>query len=61
MIIAVYYIAGGAAFGALLGAAMAHRRGGKVIDMLHYGAVMALAFALIGLFVSLISSRFLVG
>jgi Na+/H+ antiporter NhaC len=61
MIVAIYYIAGGAAFGALLGAGIAKRRGGRLADLLHYAAVLAIAFALVGLFVSVIIGRSLAG
>lgn len=61
MIVATYYILGGAAFGALLGAGMARRQGGRGTDLLHWAAVLAIAFALIGLFASVIIARSLAG
>lgn len=57
MIVATYYVAGGAVFGALLGAAMARKRGGRGTDMAHWAAVLAIAFALVGLFASVIIAR----
>lgn len=47
----------GAVLGALTGAMVARRRRGKVADLLQYGFVYALIFALIGLFVTLIIHR----
>ncbi len=61
MIVATYYVAGGALFGALLGAGLAKRGGGRKMDMLHYGAVLAIAFALVGLFVSVFLGRSIAG
>ncbi len=57
MVVATYYIAAGAAIGALLGAGLARRRGGRLADMLHYGAVLAIVLALVGLFVSVFLGR----
>jgi hypothetical protein len=57
MIVATYYVLGGALFGALLGAGLARRRGGKAVDMAHYAAVLAICFALVGLFVSVLFGR----
>jgi hypothetical protein len=61
MIVAVYYILGGALFGALLGAGMAKRQGGRGADILHYAAVLAIAFALIGLLISVLLGRAVAG
>lgn len=61
MIIATYYILGGAALGALAGAGLARRQGGRGADLLHWAAVLAIAFALIGLFASVIIARSLAG
>lgn len=61
MIVATYYILGGAAFGALLGTGLARRRGGRGADLLHWAGVLAIVFALIGLFVSVIVARSLAG
>lgn len=47
----------GAVLGALTGVMVARRRRGKVADLLQYGFVYALIFALIGLFVTLIIHR----
>lgn len=61
MIVATYYIAGGALIGAALGAALAKRRGGRGADLLHYAAVLAIGGALTGLFVSVFLGRALAG
>lgn len=47
----------GAVLGALTGAMLARRRRGKVADVLQYGFVYALIFALLGLFVTLMIHR----
>jgi hypothetical protein len=47
----------GMVLGALLGAVQAWWRGGKVYDMLQWGAVFALIFGLIGLFFVIIVLR----
>jgi hypothetical protein len=39
--------------GALTGAALAARRGGKTPDILHHAAIYAIAFAVLGVFVSI--------
>jgi hypothetical protein len=54
------YPLGGALLGAILGAVMARRRGGKGADMAQWGAVMAIVFALLGLFVLIFIERSLV-
>lgn len=61
MIVGTYYILAGALFGALLGAGLARRRGGRGADILHYATVLAIAFALIGLFLSVILGRSIAG
>ncbi len=61
MIVATYYILGGAAFGALVGAGLARRQGGRATDLLHWATVLAIAFALVGLFASVIIARALAG
>ncbi len=61
MIVATYYVAGGALFGALLGAGLAKRRGGRAADLLHYAAVLAIIFALAGLFLSVVLGRGVAG
>ena len=43
--------------GAILGATIARQRGGKLLDMLQYGAVYAIAFGLIGLAISVFLDR----
>lgn len=43
----------GAVIGAILGAVIARRRKGSTADMLQYGAVYAVIFALAGLFVTI--------
>jgi uncharacterized membrane protein AbrB (regulator of aidB expression) len=58
MVVGIYYIAGGAIIGAILGARLAKTRGGSKTDMLHYGSVLAIALALAGLLVSVLLSRF---
>ncbi|KRS17950.1 hypothetical protein [Roseovarius indicus] len=47
----------GAAIGALLGAVVARRRKGSMTDMLQYGAVFAIMFALAGLFLTIFIVR----
>ncbi|EAQ27063.1 MULTISPECIES: hypothetical protein [unclassified Roseovarius] len=47
----------GAILGALTGALMAWRRKGKLADILQYAFVLALIFALLGLFLTLIIHR----
>ncbi len=47
----------GALLGAVSGALRARRRGGNRLDMLQYGAVHALIFALIGLFATILVER----
>ncbi len=44
------YPLAGLLIGAILGAVRAKMRGGKVLDMLQWGAVFAMIFGLIGLF-----------
>ena len=48
----------GAILGAVTGALVAKRRKGNTADILQYGFVYALAFALAGLFLTLIIHRF---
>ncbi|MBT0957101.1 apolipoprotein acyltransferase [Alphaproteobacteria bacterium KMM 3653] len=45
--------------GAFIGAAQARRRKGARLDMLQYGAVYAIAFALLGLIVTIAIERML--
>lgn len=49
----------GALLGALTGAMIARRRKGELADMLQYGFVYCLMFALLGLFATLIIHRIL--
>lgn len=42
---------GGIVLGALIGAIRARMRGGKVLDMLQWGAAFAVILGLIGLFI----------
>ena len=45
------YPLAGLLFGALFGALRAKRRGGAIFDLLQWGAVFAMLFGLIGLFI----------
>lgn len=47
----------GLAVGAVFGALLARKRGGRGLDMLQYGAGYAIMFGLICLFISIILSR----
>ena len=47
----------GALIGALTGGTIAKRRGGKRADILQYGFVYAMIFAIIGLFITLFIHR----
>lgn len=47
----------GLLFGAIFGALRAKRRGGKGKDMLQWGAVFAIIFALVGVFVLIFLQR----
>ncbi|MDA5556309.1 hypothetical protein [Shimia sp. MMG029] len=47
----------GALLGAVLGGAIAKKRGGKRLDILQYSAVYAMIFAMLGLFVTLAIHR----
>ena len=46
--------------GAILGAVLARKRHGNRLDMIQYAAGFAIAFGLLGLFVSIILARILV-
>lgn len=50
-------VLGGMLLGAVLGAGLARKRGGKTLDMLQYGAGFAIAFTLLGLFATIIIER----
>lgn len=43
--------------GAILGAGLARKQGGKPLDMMQYGAGFGIAFALIGLYATIIIER----
>lgn len=47
----------GALLGAITGSLIAYRRKGKLADILQYGFVFAVIFALAGLFIALIILR----
>ncbi|WP_299424550.1 hypothetical protein [uncultured Shimia sp.] len=47
----------GAVLGAITGGTLAKKRGGKGADILQYGFVYAMIFAIIGLFITLIIHR----
>jgi hypothetical protein len=50
-------VIGGLFIGAALGILTAKKRGGTTADLLQYGAVYAIAFALLGLVVTLVLDR----
>jgi uncharacterized membrane protein YgdD (TMEM256/DUF423 family) len=47
----------GALLGAITGVTIAKRRKGKRLDILQYGVIYAMIFAIIGLFVTIIVHR----
>ena len=47
----------GALLGIVIGTTTARRRGGQRLDMLHYGAGYGIAFALAGLFLTILIER----
>lgn len=51
------YPLGGLLFGAILGAYRARSRGGNRSDMAQWGAVFAMIFGVIGLFIAVIITR----
>jgi len=51
------YPLGGLFFGAILGAYRAKSKGGKPADMAQWGAVFAMIFGIIGLFIAVILTR----
>lgn len=53
-------VVAGAVLGAVLGVWNAKRRGGNRLDMLQYGTVTAIAFALAGLIITIMVHRSLV-
>ncbi|WP_395540420.1 hypothetical protein [Neotabrizicola sp. sgz301269] len=50
-------VIGGFGLGAILGALTARRRGGKAADMAQYAAAYGIAFALLGLFLTIAIAR----
>lgn len=46
-----------AVFGALLGAYQARKRGGQKLDLAQYATAFGMAFAILGLFVTVFLSR----
>ena len=55
------FVIAGFVIGATMGAMTASRRGGKRLDMAQYAAGFGIAFALIGLFVTLIADHMMRG
>lgn len=51
------YPLGGALIGAFVGALAARRRGGKRADMAQWGAVLAIVFGMLGLFLLVFIER----
>lgn len=51
------YPLAGIFFGAMLGAYRARSKGGKPADMAQWGAVFAMIFGIIGLFIAVILTR----
>jgi uncharacterized membrane protein len=43
--------------GALTGAAIARKGGGRTADLVHYAAIYAIAFGLLGVFITIFLSR----
>ncbi len=43
--------------GALTGAAIARKRGGKPVDLLHYATVYSIGFGLLGVFITIFIER----
>ena len=52
-------VIGGLVFGALLGALLARKRGGRAADMAQYAAALGILCSLIGLFATIILERLL--
>ncbi|WP_323005486.1 hypothetical protein [Pseudorhodobacter sp.] len=50
-------VLGGLLLGAIFGASLARKRGGKLLDILQYAAAFAIACGLLGLFVTIIVAR----
>ncbi len=55
------FVIGGLVLGAIGGALVARRGGGKAADMAQYAAGFGIAFGLAGLFLTLILDRLLLG
>lgn len=55
------FVIGGLILGAIAGGLTARRRGGKPADIAQWAAVWGIMFGLIGLFVTLILDRMLLG
>jgi hypothetical protein len=55
------FVIGGLILGALAGGFTARRRGGKAADIAQWAAVWGIMFGLLGLFVTLILDRILLG
>lgn len=51
----------GLVFGAIFGAMLARKRGGKGLDQAQYAAGFGIAFALVGMFLTIFLERMLVG
>ncbi|WP_168199259.1 hypothetical protein [Pseudorhodobacter turbinis] len=43
--------------GAIIGAGLAHKRGGKMLDKLQYGAGFGIALGILGLFITVFLNR----
>ena len=52
-------VVAGLIIGAVFGAMLARQRGGNGLDMLQYAAVFAIAFCILGLFVTIALERYL--
>lgn len=50
-------VLGGMLLGAIMGASLARKRGGKALDQWQYGAGFMIAFGLVGLFITIIIDR----
>lgn len=55
------FVIGGLILGAIAGGLTARRRGGKPADIAQWAAVWGIMFGLIGLFVTLVLDRMLLG
>jgi hypothetical protein len=50
-------VLGGAILGIVTGALLARRRGGRGLDMAHYATAFAIAFMILGLFLTIAIER----